>query len=1366
MNLKKYYLIVAIYISVYSLAYPSSIKILKNGEEKGNTANPILLEHDYTKSDKEAEENLKKLKKLMDEGKIEKRENLKPFLHINSSSEALAQTGIIVNFENQEDDKTLVLKNKDIKMKNGILAIEGNTWGYETSKKREVVIEDSKIFMERDRDIVAYREAQGDQMYTDYYKFIENGRKKQLEDIEKERILHKKSYFVGNIELRNSLLHLKNSELSAKLTEGSEYNKYINEQQTNYPSLMIIYGNHENPKTSDLNMYPIATGLHISRNGMKLVEGKYDLNLSHGFFIFGSGLGTNHFNKDTLTKWYNNRFDKEKGIALFKLGENTKMKAEHFRVDNSKVLTDLLSIRLPEVAGITFNPKEDEMIVFKKNSEATFDTMKLQGANVKFQGGKVNLITTSKNPNPLLMSHSQVMGNAVFNIKGGSILREAFLYGNLVDKNIFFTDLTFLPKSKIDIGYIKDSVRDLFTGNISVDKIKDEEVRGGLYKFTLEDDTKIYLGYSKRQLDEEIKERIEDLQEELARMESITPEQLEEIIKIYPKYKELLPRLIEQKKDEIKIKQVTNLTHASDADMHFKKGSNLYLFREDKKDDILLKDGEVSSENDEQGNLSEFTGHLTFDNSKIHLRSNLKDELSDQLISTNYPIIGEGATISLNNQGGSGFTGKEQIVLIKANKGTSSKTKFNISGGKITLGGYDYKLYERISENGKEYYLAHGIVEDVRPENVKPKKFNSEITDTSSFTSVNSLPAGDIKNKKLKSEVKTNDYALILNNAINIENSEIAGLGGKGIISKRAKLTLKKSGLFATQGLALDGVGKEELLSVDKDSSLVLENSTGGAALALKEASIKLDNSKKVNLKGSYSIYSNGGSITGSALFNIDGNIYHKGEGGINLTLEKGSVLNASILDVTGDVNSSKLHFKAGSEMYINNYSNMNMLFDKGSKLHLYLKEDADRKLDILYRGNRVVFTEPIHLDNTDIYFRTNMDKEESDRLEFLSTLTGTGANLHLNNHADIDMPLGGKEVDLVIAETPKDFKWNLANSVEIGGYFYNAKLKKKTNGLGKDIISITVGNANERKATLSSTSKAIISSSVSDYTAYNSIKDSIFDSLYLNVPTEKKNSVWAKISNDNFETKDYGMTNQLNTILVGVDRALDKEKTIYGGVFAGHYKNNKKIKESSGSGSLEGFAGGAYLSYRGYLGFGDFIAMYGKGESKYNVLDTASATVNNKQNSDYLGAGVRFGRQFFIGGEDNFYLESSAKITYGRIAPENSIASNKLSTKVDAIKSWTTGAYAKLGYKNQLSFGNINSYAKVGVTQEILGKYKVHLNKNGLEEIKLDGNVMNYGVGLEYTIGNNSFQVDFDIKNSPVLKNYYKVSVGYQYKF
>src|SRR3712207_7051819 len=57
------------------------------------------------------------------------------------------------------------------------------------------------------------------------------------------------------------------------------------------------------------------------------------------------------------------------------------------------------------------------------------------------------------------------------------------------------------------------------------------------------------------------------------------------------------------------------------------------------------------------------------------------------------------------------------------------------------------------------------------------------------------------------------------------------------------------------------------------------------------------------------------------------------------------------------------------------------------------------------HKGNRVVFTQPITFHNTDIYFRTNMDEEEADRLELLGTLSGTSdrKSTRLNSsHANI----------------------------------------------------------------------------------------------------------------------------------------------------------------------------------------------------------------------------------------------------------------------------------------------------------------------------------------------------------------------------
>ncbi|WP_261788113.1 hypothetical protein [Fusobacterium necrophorum] len=72
MNMKKRYWIFVAYLCIHQLGFSTSVQILQNGEEKGNTENPIILNHDYSKSDQEAKENEEKIKQWMEEGKIEK----------------------------------------------------------------------------------------------------------------------------------------------------------------------------------------------------------------------------------------------------------------------------------------------------------------------------------------------------------------------------------------------------------------------------------------------------------------------------------------------------------------------------------------------------------------------------------------------------------------------------------------------------------------------------------------------------------------------------------------------------------------------------------------------------------------------------------------------------------------------------------------------------------------------------------------------------------------------------------------------------------------------------------------------------------------------------------------------------------------------------------------------------------------------------------------------------------------------------------------------------------------------------------------------------------------------------------------------
>lgn len=1318
MNLnKKKILMLSAFLVVSQLSFSATVKLFKNGKDAGLLKkNKLELKHNYTEGDKEAKENLEKYNKLIEEKKIKGRKQKEGFLYINSKNlDALLNTGMSIDFDKSKDE-ILVLKDKDIKIENGYIHINAeDKYNLDkfSNKKREVILENSKFQIDNNRLPIRYMKVNNQITKNFFYKLNKISEEQIKKDLKKEKELQTSGNYkflkLRANQIDNSLFHLKNSEFSIL---GNFSAKGSDEKINNLHFRIKLDSDEKESKV--LKVAP--RGFLVTRNTDKLSDGKYDLNVA-GEILINSDSNLSKFTEESAKEYFNKRYNKDEGTPLFLLGKNTKMKAKRLAI-----ISEISDDRIAELNQITANDKEDRMVVFEKGSEVNLENFEAKRTNIKFEGGEVNIISSKPLINGEIRTgqlafgtaQSQIMGSAKFNIKGNSFWREANPNpegsGTGVNKNTFFTDLTFLPNSKLDVSFIRDAGRDQLISVVGTENLPDEIVKDGLYKLTFDKDTKTYLGYSKRYLKQEIADKTEWDREQLKKLTEGDPfagykkrismmenrfkkmdggkltsehaKQIDDMKKMIEKYKKKLPGTIAGYRKNIRSAEVINLTHASDADMIFNKDSNLYLYREDFKNEKLEKDGEVNPNNDKQGNLLEFTSNLTLDDAKINYRTNVKEELSDRLITKNKPILGKGATLKLENQGDTSLNGKEELILIKANKGTSSKTKFKLENDKFSLGGKDYKLFERLGKDGKEFYIA--------------------TKDKESFDSL---------------------------------------VGTKSLAVKDTEKTLTAN---------------------DKNA---FENSNG-AAIAVKDGSLKFNNVKNAKINGKYAIYSNNGNISGNGIFDINGNIYHKGDKGFDLTLDKGSVLNSSVIDISGDTNSSKLHFKDGSKMYVNNYSNTNMIFDKGSEIHLYKKENSNKKLDLLNRGNKVIFTEPISFKETDIYFRTGIDDEVSDKLELAGNLSGTGAKLHLENSPKADMPSGAKKINLIVAKAPKNFNWELANKMEIGGYTYDMKLNKKENSDGKDVIYAEIGNASERKAELSSTAQGIVANTKSDYVTYNSINDSIFDSLYSNITSEKNDAIWAKYAHDSFETKEYKMKNQLNTILVGMSKDLNQEKTLTGGVFAGNYNNSKKINEISASGSLKGFVGGAYLSYRGYLGFGDFIATYGAGDSEYTVLDSNLNKVENKQNSKYLGAGIRFGKQFFLNNSENFYVEPSAKITYGRINGQNTTATNGLITNVDAIKSWTTGAYAKLGYKNNLSFGNLDSYAKVGVTQEILGKYKIGLNEKGREEINLDNNTMNYGVGVKCDIGNNSVSFDFDMKNNPSLKNYYKFSLGYQYKF
>lgn len=171
---KKYWSILS-YLLICSTTFSVSPKIIQNDIEK-EQAGKIILKHDFTEADKKAKENQDYVKQLIEEEKI-KDHNIQPFLNVNSGEKALARTGVIFDFNKEEDEQTpSLLQGKDIEIEDGVLQAIGNPWSY--SGNREAVIENSTISLRNNRRNIQYYRVFSDLMNEAYYQFMPNGEKR------------------------------------------------------------------------------------------------------------------------------------------------------------------------------------------------------------------------------------------------------------------------------------------------------------------------------------------------------------------------------------------------------------------------------------------------------------------------------------------------------------------------------------------------------------------------------------------------------------------------------------------------------------------------------------------------------------------------------------------------------------------------------------------------------------------------------------------------------------------------------------------------------------------------------------------------------------------------------------------------------------------------------------------------------------------------------------------------------------------------------------------------------------------------------------------------------------------------------------
>ena len=298
---------------------------------------------------------------------------------------------------------------------------------------------------------------------------------------------------------------------------------------------------------------------------------------------------------------------------------------------------------------------------------------------------------------------------------------------------------------------------------------------------------------------------------------------------------------------------------------------------------------------------------------------------------------------------------------------------------------------------------------------------------------------------------------------------------------------------------------------------------------------------------------------------------------------------------------------------------------------------------------------------------------------------------------------------------------------VEIGALVFGRK-DKKLNGR----YIVTLADTGE----LSRAAKNTLADSRDSYKYNQEELKAVSDKIFENHNLELKNNFWLLVSKENLKNKDSVTKLNQNSKYAGYDHTFNTGVSLgfFAGQSTGRYKN---------------IGQGIYLKKDlkpFYLG-----AIYKHTKSKDKNNDKK---LHSNDFSFIAGYNKEIGEKVF--------LDSNIKLTRGYISDYKYTAKNDLNTKNEKTNYWNGEINTKLGYK--FKYGN--AFLKAGLDKDLKGNQKVVWNENIDEEIQYDDLSKNIGIGMEYKLGNHSFNLEFSRKYSKHYRANTKIIFGYSYKF
>ena len=471
-----------------------------------------------------------------------------------------------------------------------------------------------------------------------------------------------------------------------------------------------------------------------------------------------------------------------------------------------------------------------------------------------------------------------------------------------------------------------------------------------------------------------------------------------------------------------------------------------------------------------------------------------------------------------------------------------------------------------------------------------------------------------------------------------------------------------------------------------------------------------------------------------------------------SLKFENGSVLEGNI-EKSWNAN---LILDKGSKMFVNNKIEANMDI-KGDLFvgtrNSYEKEEGKRTIQTLSaisasspsdkyytvhynkdsNGNKT----KVNLDNANIHLRINgAQSENNDKMVFSkdTEIRGKGEiTLHPQNVSKVKRNMSFT----LLEEEGKDVGGNKVydleklpltlGKAEFGALKFGRKDKKLN---GRYVVTLVATGE------LSEAAKNTLINSRDSYKYNQEELKSISDKIFEKHNLELKNNFWLLVSKENLKNKDGVTKLNQNSRYAGYDYTFNT------GVSLGFF-----VGESTGK--HKNIAQGIYLKKDlkpFYLG-----AIYKHTNSKDKKNDKK---FYSNDFSFIAGYNKELGEKVFV--------DSNVKLTRGYTSSYDYIAENNLNTKNEKANYLNGEVNTKLGYK----FKHGNAFLKAGLDKDLKGNQKVVWNENIDEKIKYDDFSKNIGLGMEYKLGNHSFNLELSKKYSKHYRKNTKITFGYSYKF